>query len=69
MEELEKAVMNRTVDYEDSYEFSEGNETCQDMGSHFLRIMGGSGEEKKVITCFLNYLRFTVKRRYDETYW
>lgn len=31
--------------------------------------MGGSGEEKKVITCFLNYLRFTVQRKYDETYW
>jgi hypothetical protein len=39
------------------------------MATHFLRIMGGTGEDKKILTCFLNYLRFTVKRKYDETYW
>ena len=69
VEELERAVANKQAEYEESFEFSEGNETCQDMASHFLRIMGGSGEERKVITCFLNYLRFFIKRRYEDNYW
>ena len=39
------------------------------MGSNFLRIMGGSGEEKKILTCFVNYIKFFVKQKYSETYW
>lgn len=69
VEELEKAVANRTTEYDEPYEMSDGNETCQDMGSHFLRIMGGSGEERRLLVCFLNYLRFTVNRKYEEGFW
>jgi len=39
------------------------------MASHFLRILGGVGMEKKIVTCFLNYLRFYVNKKYDEQYW
>ena len=39
------------------------------MGSSFLRIMGGSNEEKKILTCFVNYIRFFVKKRYSDNYW
>lgn len=39
------------------------------MASDFLRIMGGSGEEKKLLTCFVNYLKFFVSRKYEENYW
>lgn len=49
--------------------FSNGTETCQDMGSNFLRIMGGAGEDKKILTCFVNYIRFFVNRKYSENYW
>jgi len=31
--------------------------------------MGGSAEEKKILTCFVNYIRFFVKKKYSETYW
>ena len=31
--------------------------------------MGGSGEEKKILTCFVNYIKFFVKQKYSETYW
>ena len=57
------------MEYGEEYEFSEGSETCQDMCSHFLRIMGGSGDEKRLLTCFVNCLRHFVKRKYEETYW
>ena len=36
--------MNKSVDYEQEYELSEGVESCQDMTSSFLRMMGGSAE-------------------------
>lgn len=39
------------------------------MGSNFLKIMGGNGEEKKILTCFINYIRFFVKKKYSDTYW
>jgi hypothetical protein len=39
------------------------------MASNFLRIMAGSGEEKKILTCFVNYIRFFVRKRYSESYW
>ncbi len=39
------------------------------MGSHFLRIFGGPEQERRLLTCFLNYLRFTVRRHYEENFW
>ncbi len=69
VDELEKAIYNKQVEYEDEYEFCEGGETCQDMGSQFLRIMGGTGNERKLITCFLNELRFFVARKLNPTFW
>ena len=39
------------------------------MGSSFLRMMGGSSEEKKILTCFVNYIRYFVKKKYTDTYW
>lgn len=69
IDELEKALAGRTIEYSGEYEMSTGDETCQDMGSDFLRVLGGSGEERKILNCFMNYLRFFVERRFDETYW
>ena len=31
--------------------------------------MGGSPEEKKILVCFMNYIRFFVKKKYEEDYW
>lgn len=67
-EEIEKALMGRAVSYSEPYEFSEGSETCQDMGSQFLRAFG-RGEEGATLVCFVNYIRFFVRRRYEEGYW
>ncbi len=39
------------------------------MGSQFLHIMGGSQEEKKILTCFMNYIRFFVNKKYESDYW
>ena len=61
--------MNRQVNYKGKYEFSEGSETCQDMASQFLRIMEGSEEERQILSCFMNYLRFFVSQKYEEGYW
>ena len=61
--------MDRTIEYEGEYQLSEGNESCQDMGSSFLRVMGDTRQEKKILTCFLNYIRFFVKKKYSEAYW
>jgi hypothetical protein len=69
VEELEKAILNKKVDYEGDFEFSEGSESCQDMASQFLRIMEGTVEERRVLYCFMNYIRFFVRRKYDEAYW
>jgi hypothetical protein len=69
VEELEKAIMGKKVDYEGDFEYSEGAESCQDMASQFLKIMGGSEDEKRVLYCFMNYIRFFVGRKYDEHYW
>ena len=32
-------------------------------------MMGGSSEEKKILTCFVNYIRYFVKKKYTDTYW
>ena len=70
MEELEKALSGRRIEYEGDFEASDGNESCQDMASHFLRIMAGSSEDKRILVCFLNYLRFFIRRKYeDPKYW
>lgn len=61
--------MNKTVEYDGEFEFSEGTESCQDMASNFLRIMGASGEEKKILNCFVNYIKFFVRKKYSDTYW
>jgi hypothetical protein len=39
------------------------------MGSHFLRAFELPGDDKSMLVCFLNYIRFFVKRRYEESYW
>jgi len=31
--------------------------------------MGGGGEEKKILTCFVNYIKFFVKKKYADSYW
>ena len=70
MEELEKALINRRIEYEGEFESSEGQESCQDMASHFLKIMGGSPEDRRILVCFLNYLRFFIDRKYEDSrYW
>ena len=61
--------MNKRIDYDGDFVESTGTETCQDMSSQFLRIMGGTPEEKKILTCFMNYIKFFVKKRYEESYW
>ena len=33
------------------------------MASQFLRVMEGSDAEKRVLYCFINYIRFFVKRK------
>lgn len=57
--------MNKTCNYNEDYEMSDGSETCQDMGSNFIRSLHVQGEEKKLLHCFLNYLRFFVQRKYQ----
>ena len=61
--------MNKRIEYEGDFEYSDGTESCQDMSSQFLRIMGGTPDEKKILTCFMNYIRFFVKKRYEDNYW
>ena len=39
------------------------------MASQFLRVMEGSESEKRVLYCFVNYMRFFVKQKYEEDYW
>jgi hypothetical protein len=39
------------------------------MASQFLKTFAPSEEEKKILVCFLNYIRFFVKKKYDDTYW
>ena len=39
------------------------------MGSHFLRILGGTGQERQLLVCFMNYLREAVNKHYNATYW
>ena len=36
--------MDKTVNYNGYYEFTNGNESCQDMASNFLRMMGSNEE-------------------------
>jgi hypothetical protein len=48
---------------------SAGKETCQDMGSEFLRAFSSDEIDKKVLVCFLNYIRYFVRQKYDDTYW
>lgn len=69
VEELEKAVANHSIAYEGEYVASEGSETCQDMGSHFMKMLVGRDEEKRLLACFLNYIRFEVTKKYEEGYW
>lgn len=39
------------------------------MASQFLKIMGSSTEDKKILFCFMNYIRFFVKKKYEDNYW
>lgn len=39
------------------------------MASDFLRTFSGEDEQKKMLSCFLNYMRFFVKKRYEDNYW
>ena len=48
---------------------SEGHETCQDMASDFLKIVKTNGEEKKIVNCFINYIKFYVYKKYEKDFW
>jgi hypothetical protein len=39
LEELEKALITKTINYNEVFEESDGHNTCQDMASHFLRVL------------------------------
>lgn len=62
-------MLNKSVDYDGEFEYSDGSESCQDMASQFLRIMEGPEEDRRILYCFMNYIRFFVGKKYDETYW
>jgi hypothetical protein len=44
LEELEKALLSKTIAYNEPFEESDGHNTCQDMASHFLRILPKDSE-------------------------
>lgn len=39
------------------------------MASQFLNLIQNDGEEKKILTCFLNYIKFSIGQKYEPNYW
>ena len=61
-------MFGKSIDYSEPFLGSEGHETCQDMATEFMKL-AREGEERKILTCFINYLRFFVGKKYEESYW
>ena len=39
------------------------------MASDFLKIVKTNGEEKKIVNCFINYIKFYVYKKYEKDFW
>lgn len=39
------------------------------MASDFLKIVKTNGEEKKIVNCFINYIKFYVDKKYENNFW
>lgn len=69
-EELTEAMGSTIIAYGDTVKTSEGNRTCQDMVSSFLnKISFLNNEQKKIVNCFINELKYFVDKRYGEKFW
>jgi hypothetical protein len=70
-EEIRRILVDHAdVKYNETFEPSTGNKTCQDMATTFLSEQAPEpSKERTVLTCFLNYMRQFTMDKYDEKYW
>jgi hypothetical protein len=68
--ELEEAIGDLVVAYSEPVKMTEGTRSCQDMVfAFFNKAPFLTAEQRKVMNCFMNELRYFVSLQYGDQFW